>query len=403
MKITFGQRVMAREQGMLAPVYFPQLCLLDTRTGDGRLIRGSGFSPRELPLSIRSQFTVNDGHDQAVLSGRLDQVIIDGDVVSGYGWLLDNPAGVDTMNGLATRSLRGNSIDLADMQVTANYDPITDEFQMDFLQSRLAATTLVMTPAFADARAELADGEELVASGDFLGVSFGEALLEMTADGGPIIRPYDSFFMPEPETHQKMVVTADGRIYGHLGMWHSPHTGMTQTRLIPRSASGYANFHKPGVLTERGIVETGPIYLYGGHRTGMPKADIEKAHGAIENAWADVRVVDGNIGPWVCGWVRPGVSEENIYAARASRISGYWRSDDLYAIVSVSTEGFNVPGSGAEDGLVPNTVPDFEFSTDHSGRIVEMVASFSIDYIEEAPAPSIPAELVLGLLGDDDE
>ena len=52
--------------------------------------------------------------------------------------------------------------------------------------------------------------------------------------------------------------------------------------------------------------------------------DDERRARDVENAWCDVRVSEGVHGPWVSGRLRPGLSDETIYAVRASHISGHW-------------------------------------------------------------------------------
>jgi hypothetical protein len=89
-------------------------------------------------------------------------------------------------------------------------------------------------------------------------------------------------------------------------------------------------------------------------------------------------VTEGKHGPWLSGRVRPGVPDEVIYAARASRISGHWVNGNLRAIVSVNVEAFNVPGaSEAERELVAG----FAFHTE-GDEITELVASFPSCEIE---------------------
>ena len=46
---------------------------------------------------------------------------------------------------------------------------------------------------------------------------------------------------------------------------------------------------------------------------------------ATSLAWADIRVGTDKFGIWYAGVTRPGISEELVYAARASGISGDWR------------------------------------------------------------------------------
>jgi hypothetical protein len=138
---------------------------------------------------------------------------------------------------------------------------------------------------------------------------------------------------------------------------------------VPRPTDGYASFNKPGPLTERGQVETGPIFAFGGHRPAKSAKTIEDAYGGIENAWADVRVTEGKFGPWLSGIVRPNTPDDVVYAVRASRISGHWVNGRLKAIVSVNAEGYDVPGLNAE------ITAGFAFAA-HDDSTVELVASF---------------------------
>jgi hypothetical protein len=94
---------------------------------------------------------------------------------------------------------------------------------------------------------------------------------------------------------------------------------------------------------------------------GRSQAEIEAAYGGIENAWADVRVTEGRFGPWISGRVRPGLSDDKLYAARCSHISGHWIGDKLVAITSVNVPGF-LPGAG--------------FSAQHEDGLLELVAGF---------------------------
>lgn len=259
---------------------------------------------------------------------------------------------------------------------------------LNFPMSKLAGTTIVAMPAFATSRAEMDIDElpeEMFASFEFYEY---ETVAEMSAAGGDVA-PYDDFFVPEPDHECKVIVDAAGRVYGHLGTHDRPHTSMAGEVYIPRSRCNYAKFNKPGVLTERGMVSTGPIFLLGGHpKPGTVTAeDIRKAYGDIQNCWADVRVIDGKIGPWISGRVRPGTPPEKIYAARASRISGHWLNGELYAIVSCNAEGFDVEGN-----------PEIEVEV-ADGRLLQLVASFSM---APEPVDQTAAQIALATLLLDD-
>ena len=390
---TYGSITEELPKGMLCRVDFPELMRLDVRTYDGRLFDSGGFSVMEemMPFPLKFRPETKDGHDDALAAGRLDFIEVHADGrVSGSGWASKAEAGPRLAVAVATKTCRTNSADLRDCRMKIKFPDFEEMFKEDeagyvemprpllnFPECKLAGTTIVAMPAFATAFAEV-NIDELP---DELFASFHEEFEseirapEMSASGGgDIISPYDDFFFPEADRPTKIVVDGLGRVFGHLGTYDEPHTSMAGRRFIPRSRSNYASFNKPGVLTDNGLVSTGPIFLLGGH----PKAGsvtpetINKAYGDIENTWADVRLSDGRFGPWISGRVRPGTPPEKVYAARASRISGHWLNDELFAIVSCNAEGFEVEGND-----------EIEVEME-DGRVLSLVASFSMGTVDDA-------------------
>jgi hypothetical protein len=396
---TLGKMPTTLPSGMFVAVNFPVLALMDKTTGDHRRLASEGGSARETPSktwSISAQFQKNWGHDGADLSGALYEMTFDDEtgIVSGRGFLLDDEFGRRHAFAIKTGAMAGNSVGLAEVSARFVEDLTTGEYWVEFTKWNVADTTGVMTPAFFEAYAEIDDDitaafegfdpmEELVASCTEFTIHVPEPtdeVAELLASNTGIVQRYDDFFRPEPDQPTKIVVTADGKVYGHACTWDSLHDSMAGMIRPPRPYDGYASFNKPGVLTERGIVPTGPIFAYGGHKRGP---DLDVAYGGIENAWADVRVVEGRFGPWLSGVVRPGVSEETIYAARASRISGHWIKGALRAIVSCSVEAFNVNGPDAE---VLDLAAGYAWSLGEDGEVLELVASF--DWTEPEPKPT---------------
>ncbi len=382
MKRTFGTRLEKIPTGYVARVVFPSMATMDQWTGDGRRLSSMGANTRDLPRPISYMPTTQHGPGEAKLSGRIDYIeFTDDGNVYGEGFLLDDQNGRDHARLIALKALSGNSIELAETEVEVDIDWDTFNITFDFVRWSLAATTGVAVPAFANARAEVTEGEfELTAdaSGEvvltdsapwtvtFAQTSHDEMVASLPGVSAPTRVSFDDFVIPEADRPTKIVVTEDGLVYGHLGAWDSCHMGFADDCvLIPRSKSGYSSYHKAGVLTDKGQIETGPIFLAGGHRKGLRPEQVEAAYGGIENTWADVRIVDGQFGPWLSGRIRPGMSEDKIYAARASRISGHWIGGELYAIVSVNAEGFNVKGSG------------MSFTTDANGAVTELFAGFN--------------------------
>lgn len=412
MRETFGQMPTKKPEGMLRQVVFPELALMDVATGDGRILDSDGRGVRELPRTIYGQFVSEAGHAGAVPIGSLFEVTFEDGVASGRGWLIDDDNGRKAVQYIQTQTLYHNSVDLS--EVTARYELSEDgeDVSLRFTNWKIAATTLVGKPAFANAKAELLADEEIVASwyqNDtplVVDLPLEMNLLaieeELVADG-EMLPSWDAFHQPEPtKAFQKLTVDERGWVSGHLALWESCHDGVEGRCVrVPRPRDNYASFNKPGVLTDRGMVETGPIFLSGGHRR-TNDGDYVSAYGGIENAWADVRVTAGKFGPWISGIVRPGIEDTKVYAARASRISGHWVGGRLKAIVSVNAEGFDVPGSGFSAEV------EYEFSIDADGQVAELVASLPYcaelgEETEITPAEDDAEQLALLLLLDVEE
>lgn len=413
---TYGTEPTEIPEGFVAKIRFPELFRIGERTKDGRLLEEGGFTEPRLPIPIMSlRETGPGGHQGAVVAGRLDFIEVSTDgIVSGVGFARDDEDGRRMAADIKTGANAGNSVDLRDVELRVKF-PSWEEYdnedeegftripkvQVNFTEYTLGATTIVPVPAFKHAHAEIEEGTfELTASlagwsidESNLAIPTDDVVAEMVASGASV-SPWDDFHTPEPDHHQKVIVDADNRVYGHLGTWDSCHTGIVgRCATIPRSRTNYASFNKPGVLTERGMVSTGPLFLAGGHVKsirGLTPDEINEAYGGVENTWADVRVVDGRFGPWISGRVRPGVPPEKVYAARASRLSGHWLADELYAVVCVNAEGFNVTRHDEE----------YAASFDNDGRLTELVASFAMGDCGCDGAPTGPSdeEVALALI-----
>jgi hypothetical protein len=397
--VQFGKQP-PKPEGMFREIHFPMLAELDTFTQEGMLRRylsSEGGDARNLPRTIYMQTAQAPQHGGAVAVGALYEATLDADagvLRDGKGWLVDLPVGHEAAVYVKSGALQHNSIDMAEIQMRVEPNFADESFptlDVYFDRWKLAATTLVGKPAFADASAVIPD--EIMASileddsplvcdaPNVVNFVLAEEPEEVTAalTAAP---PWEYFHRPEPQSHHKIVVgepDANGWIpvYGHLGLWNTQHDGWDpaiKRVCIPRPHDNYASFNKAGVLTDRGQIETGPICLKGGH------VSLAKALDSVENAWADVRVTAGIHGPWLCGVVRPGTSDEDVYTARASRISGHWKGGRLKAIVSVNAEGFDVPGTG------------FMFQTNPKGEVNELVASYPGD---DEPAQTLPTPVLV--------
>lgn len=404
MQTKFGQFNPDGGEGFLRPVYFPSLATMDERTGDGRLLKGDGggIYGATLPRPIMAQTKTLPGHLQADAVGSLQEVTFheDGNI-SGKGWLVDVPAAHDLVTLVKTQSVFHNSVDLADVDVDVRWesddpdDPGYDKLLADFTRWNLAATTFVPTPAFANAHGTLdAPSEEIVASAKLVTDEPIEIAFEATdfritpveeevtaALALAVGEDFDAYHRPEPSRFTKHTVDAEGNVYGHLAPWNKCHDGVQGKCVLAPRPADYSAFHQGSTLTDRGLVDTGLIFFLGGHPDKpLGKSEASKAYGGVENAWAKVRVVNGRLGPWYCGRVITGLSPEALELARATPVSGHWRTDDtLAAIVSVNVRGYNIPGTDRtfdRDGV----------SFDGEGRRHDLVASLHAPLAPERPS-----------------
>jgi len=127
----------------------------------------------------------------------------------------------------------------------------------------------------------------------------------------------------------------------------------TNSFVIPDT--DYAYFATGQVLLDDGsAARTGVISIGGGHAGHDKTARGAMAHyDSTSTAACDVAVGDDAHGIWCAGWVRPGVTEEQVIALRASDVSGDWREIrgelELVAALAVNVGGFPVK-VGVENG-----------------------------------------------------
>jgi hypothetical protein len=365
---TYGARTETIPAGFYKRIHFPELMRLDVRTPDGRLFESAGAGVPILPETIQFLDEVTEGgHLGAKAVGRLDEITIHDDgLVSGWGLLQDTPLGRVAATAVEKKIVYKNSVHLRDVDLAVRFpnfpEPDAEGWmsiptvEVNFRKHTIGATTLVMMPGFPRSSSEIVEDEVTASFQQWTAgpVELEELAASMAKQSDRIIMPWEDFHTPEFDDPKGLPLTVDeeNRVFGHLGLWNSCHTGFVdRCVMIPQSMSGYASFNKSVVLTDRGNIRTGPIFLFGGHPQNAKPETVNAAYGGIENTWANVRVYDGKHGPWVSGRVRPGTSPEAVYAAAASRISGHWFDRELYATVSVNAEGFNVPFQYAqEDG-----------------------------------------------------
>jgi hypothetical protein len=178
--------------------------------------------------------------------------------------------------------------------------------------------------------------------------------VSLVASGGPKA-PAAWFTDPGLDRVTHLTVTEEGRVFGHLAEWDVCHIGYDGVCVVaPHSESDYAYFASKSVLLDDGTsARTGVISLGGGHAgRGGVRATTDH-YDSTSTAVADVCVGEDEHGIWCAGWVRPGVTDEQVVALRASDVSGDWREVggglELVAALAVNVAG--LPVVSVSDGI----------------------------------------------------
>lgn len=174
--------------------------------------------------------------------------------------------------------------------------------------------------------------------------------VQLAASADTVRPPRVWFDDPGLSQPTALTVTDDGRVYGHLAVWGTCHTGIADACVTPpRSRSGYAYFRVGAVLCDDGSeVAVGRLTADTTHAGRRLSATDTAAHYEHSGAAvADVAAGEDEHGIWVAGALRAGVSDEQVAALRASPLSGDWRTIggtlELVAALAVNSPGFPVP------------------------------------------------------------
>lgn len=180
----------------------------------------------------------------------------------------------------------------------------------------------------------------------------------MVASAGPMYPPRSWFEMPEADQITPLTITDDGRVFGHVAAWRECHTGVSnQCVMAPRSKTDYAFFHKGQLKTAEGnFLDVGTLTMDTGHADMQLGMGPAMAHyDDTGTGVADLRAVDGKLGIWVSGAVRPDVTELQVRKLRASGPSGDWRNRagnlEMIGLLAVNVQGFPIPRSLAASGV----------------------------------------------------
>lgn len=391
------------------------LSLEGAGTSDGRWFETGAWKWRDLPLTLLAQTVTADGHDGAEVAGRIDEIWkmsvheardagydIEGDVpedatlVMGIGEFDSGDFGRETARLVAERTLRGVSVDFA-VQKAGLRNPDTgelvDESQLELedmlfgnyqraaLEAEIMAATIVATPAFASANvAMVASGDQQTTPAQIWLTS--DALVA-SAGVAPLRPPAEWFEDPQLSGPTPLTITDDGRIYGHLALWDSCHTGFTNVcKAPPRSASNFAYFNTGEMETAEGVrVSCGKLMFC---REGKKHAPLEYSAMQASRHYDDSTKIGGFVsagadahGIYLAGATRSDLTDEEVQYLRQNPPSGDWRPinrgpSELIAAFSVPVGGFPIPRSelrlvasaeqGEDDEIAALilSAPDFE-------------------------------------------
>jgi hypothetical protein len=345
-------------------------------TSDSRMIAPNALTWRTPPLPLTAQFETDEGHDGGRIVGRIDSVTRDGSTITAQGVFDTSPDGLEAARRVGASMFRGVSVDIVDATTTetvTELDP--DGFPIGFSllveSGVIAGWCITPIPAFEGCFIVLGDGTDASAPAEIPMTAAGRApsmnLIDLTecapcqaeavTAAGTLAPPTEWFNDPELGDYTPITVTDEGQVFGHIAAWGVCHTGIPgRCQTAPHSRTNYAHFRTGRVMTSEGeLVATGRLTMGAGH-AGLHASPTETmAHyDNTATAVADVVAGEDEYGIWVAGAIRPGVTDEQVYALRASPISGDWRkvgaSMELHAALCVNTPGFPIPASLAASG-----------------------------------------------------
>lgn len=371
--VTAGAASLVGEVGgkFIIPLAIPE----DLESGDGREVEKYALDMRNLPLPLMWQIQTGEGHNGAVVVGRIDRM---GRTPQGIGMAVGyfdvGPYGREAERMVRAGMLRHVSADMdkfeAEAEEAAEKTPgKISKQKLSIKKARVMGVTIVAKPAFQECTIEMAPVRDLTMEDDVLpdGIIAEEAdpidavalvAAGYIADAIPVVPPRKWFENPKLTRATPLTVDDDGRVYGHVAAWGTAHMNPALNGVNPpRSASGYAYFNKGVLRTDDGTdVTVGQLTLVGGHADlHFSAREAVKHYDDTMSAFADVHAGEDDFGIWVSGALRPGVTAEQVRAIRASTPSGDWRPIkgklELIAVCQVNVPGFPIARAMVASGM----------------------------------------------------
>lgn len=175
----------------------------------------------------------------------------------------------------------------------------------------------------------------------------------------PVAPPRAWFDAPPVDRVTPIVVTDEGRVYGHLAAWGVCHrdVSMRECVLAPHSAMGYAPYHLGYVTTAEGdTIQVGKIVMdtrHAGLRMGPAATAVH--YDDTGDEVAVVRAYEDAYGVMLAGAVVAEADMARVAKLRRSPLSGDWRrvgaNLELIAALAVNVPAYPVYAFGAGQQL----------------------------------------------------
>lgn len=395
-----------RWRGLLAPINKP--------TGDGRRMAKGAFTSRQLPLALKWQRVDDQGHDASVVIGLMDRLDIDeaAGEVWGEGELFDDQPNLPRLSEdvaeamlLTSKKIIGPSVDAGAAEMIfvreGTDTPLTDQdwerlmweemetgvpapIEMLFTHYEIAAATLVVIPAFAEARPfELlgAAADETAPADQAAVTAAARQQLVLTAAAGVLVTPAEVFVPPaEAPAYQMLTVhpPREGesfrRVSGYAAAFGTCHVQIRDMcRTPPPSSTGYALFHRHPLDTDEGLLAVGRLTTGHGlvgtgctHLAHRGKDDhacddmsLVEALAHYDRlttvAWVQAHEYDG-VGIWVQGVLAADATDRDLAVLSRQRVSGDWRDHggrlEMIELLALAREreGFPIPRTTLRNG-----------------------------------------------------
>lgn len=398
------------------------ICVEGIVSGDQREFSKGALTWADPPIPLRWKKEDSHGgvNDVTVAVGTITNIQRVGNKIQGEGVFdLGSEDGREAHRRVGAGMLRGISIDADDITdadiefVWGDEDEEADDddlFAMLFASpekivfhaGRVRAATLVDIPAFVEAYIGLtADGTQdtqIVLDGGVtvpddlesavvldekvrrasLGATVASAgITAAAAVSADLARPPREWFDdPKLSVPMNVIVTDEGRVYGHAAHWDQCHIGHPEMCITPPYEDRHPYYMTGEVVCADGSrVQVGQITVGTGHAPLPYSAQRAAEH--YDNtgaAVADVTIGNDEWGIWMAGALRPGTDPNRIRELQASgKVSGDWRriagSLRLVGLLGVNVAGFQTPqvrsrvASGVQLALVAAGLPRLGSST----------------------------------------